>query len=76
MALGAIGLQGDRLASSLDAFFEELPALALRRVAAEPVIGARELPRSLEGAGATPSQVRLPDVGRLPRAREVRTIGV
>jgi len=76
MTLGAIGLQGDRLASSPDAFLEQLPALAFRRVAAEPVVGARELPRSLERAGAARGQVRLPDVGRLPRAREVRTFGV
>src|SRR5262249_17365026 len=54
LAPGPPGLQSVRLLPAVDALLEPLPLLARRRVAAEPVIGARELPRSLESVGATP----------------------
>src|SRR2546422_7518653 len=48
VALWAIWRNRDRLATGVDAVFEERPPLRLRRMAAEPVVGATELPGRFE----------------------------
>ena len=51
-------------------------ALGCRRVAAEPVVGARQLPRGLEIARGRRASSPRHDSRRAPRARQVRAIGV
>ena len=65
----------DRLAAGLDATGEERAPLRRGRVATQPVIRTRELPRGFEIRG-TLRQFGSPRVGRRLRAREVRAIGV
>src|SRR5262249_52021858 len=48
MPLGTIGLDRDRLARRLDAPLEDRALLVFRRVAPEPVVGARQLPCGVE----------------------------
>ena len=72
----AIGLQGNRLAARVDAFFVLFASLGLRRVATEPVIGTRELPRRVERAGAAGGELLAPPVRGAPRTREVGAVGV
>ncbi len=72
---GTIRLRRHRLAPGVDPLFERRAPLALRHVAAEPVIGARELPRRAEilRIGAQRSG---PDLGGAPRAGQVRAVRV
>jgi hypothetical protein len=73
--LGAGGLQPGCLPSGLDAVLEKPAAFGLRRMAAQPVVGAGELPGGVEIARIG-REIRRPDRRGPARARQVRAIGV
>jgi hypothetical protein len=77
MAFGTVRLERDGLSSCVDAVLEERSPFRCGCVAAEPVIGARQLPRRFErGWPAGAEELRAPQVGGFSSARKVRPIGI
>jgi len=75
VALRALRVEGDRGPACRDPLFEKAPALGFRRVSTKPVIGACQLPGGVE-AGRRVREDGGPGRRRLPRALEMRTVGV
>jgi hypothetical protein len=75
VTLGTPRLERDGRFAGLDARLENGPPLVLRGVAADPVVGARELPGGVEVPGIA-GEVRGPDVRRAARAGQICTVGV
>ena len=57
VSVRAVGLQRGRFASGVDPFLERRASLSLGRVFAQPVIGARQLPRRVECARAAAGEL-------------------
>ncbi len=75
MTFGILRLQGDSLSRRLDALVEARAPLGFRRMSAEPVIGARELPGGVEARGIA-REVGSPQLRRGPRIAKVRAVRV
>jgi len=75
MAFGAVRLQCDCLSARVDASLEQLTPFRLRRMTAQPIVGARQLPCSVECLRVV-RQFVAPRGGRGTGAGEVRAIGI
>jgi hypothetical protein len=70
VSLRPVRFERDRRPAGRDAVLEGGATLALGRVASQPIVGARQLPRAFE-LRRTARHLLAPRVGRLARAREV-----
>jgi hypothetical protein len=75
VALGPIWRDSNSGSPRRDPVFVNRPRVGWWHVAADPIIGTRELPRGVESTRIR-GEIRLPQLRGLPRAGQVRAIGV